>query len=661
MDQIPFALRLSKGEPSVWLISFQSRQTNRLDMYVIGTAGHVDHGKSTLVQALTGIDPDRLAEEKTRGMTIDLGFAWLKLPGGLEVSIVDVPGHERFIKNMLAGVGGIDMALLVIAADEGVMPQTREHLAILDLLGVSRGIVVMTKSDLVDSDWLDLVSADVEEVLEGTTLAGAPIARCSAVTGDGLPELLSLIEAQLDDLPTKRDLGRPRLPIDRVFTVVGFGTVVTGTLIDGSLTTGQEVEVLPALVGGHLTSLRTRIRGLQTHRSAVQVALPGTRTAANLGGVSQDALSRGQVVTTPGWLQPSMAVDVRLKALDSLPRTLRHNLHVTFHCYASETPARLRLLEADETLPGEEVWAQLRLSRPVAVLKGDRFVIRDANDTLGGGVIVDTQVRRHPRRRPSVIAALERLQAGSPSDKLYEAIAAVEPVEPSVAVQRTDLARGDADVALKELVEQGRVVVLGQGDAAFAYTRDGFERLSRLASEAVEAYLTSHPLRRGLGKEELRNRLNLPQRQFTLVLDAFVKAGALVDTGAAVSTTGWEPRLSPSQAQAADAYLALLRSAPTTPPADQAPDVELLAHLVEKGDIVDVGNNTVFAADAYERMIEAVVAHLRQRETITMAEARDLLGSSRRYVQPFLESLDAARITLRRGDERVLGPRAPSA
>jgi selenocysteine-specific elongation factor len=646
-------------------------------MYVLGTAGHVDHGKSTLVQALTGIDPDRLAEEKSRGMTIDLGFAWLKLPGGAEVSIVDVPGHERFIKNMLAGVGGIDLALLVIAADEGVMPQTREHLAILDLLGVNRGIVVLTKSDLVDADWLDLVQADVEDVLAPTTLAGSPVVRCSAVSGEGLQDLLTTIESQLEDLPPKRDLGRPRLPIDRVFTIAGFGTVVTGTLIDGSFKAGQEVEVVPAYVGGHLTPLKTRIRGLQTHRTSEDVAQPGTRTAANLAGVAPGELSRGQVVTTPGWLQLSLAVDVRLHALDSLARPLRHNLNVTFHVYSSETPARLRLLEADEALPGDEVWAQLRLARPAAVLRGDRFVIRDANDTLGGGVIVETQAKRHPRRRPGVIAALERLQSGTPADAVFAAIAAAEPVELRTAIQHTDLSQEEGASALTELLKERRIVLLGtesgpEGPAgapaasarqlppnALALTREAFDRLSTTATESVASHLRTHPLRRGLAKEELRSRLGLPQRTFALVLDAILANDTLVDSGASVSPPGWAPRLTAAQAKAAEGYLAALRATPNTPPADQRIDEEVLAFLVEHGDVVDVGANTVFAADAFQRMTAVVVDHLRQHETITMGQARDLLASSRRYVQPLLEHLDRERITLRRGDERVLGPRAP--
>ncbi|HET9981317.1 MAG TPA: selenocysteine-specific translation elongation factor, partial [Ktedonobacterales bacterium] len=293
-------------------------------MSCIGTAGHVDHGKSTLVTALTGIDPDRLAEEKARGMTIDLGFAWVTLPGGREASIVDVPGHESFIRNMLAGVGGIDVALLVIAADEGVMPQTEEHLAILDTLRVRSGVVALTKCDLVDEDWLALVREDIVERLSTTTLANSPIIVCSAVTRQGLPELLAALDAAVDAAPARRDLGRPRLPIDRVFTMTGFGAVVTGTLLEGGLRVSQEVEVQP---GG----LRARIRGLQAHRQTVDVGQPGGRLAVNLAGVARSDLRRGQVLTLPGVFQTTTALDVRLDALPSAPRALTHNAEVELY------------------------------------------------------------------------------------------------------------------------------------------------------------------------------------------------------------------------------------------------------------------------------------------------------------------------------------------
>jgi len=629
-------------------------------MFVIGTAGHVDHGKSALVRALTGIDPDRLQEEKDRGMTIDLGFAWLKLPHGEEVSIVDVPGHEHFIKNMLAGVGGVDLAMLVVAADEGVMPQTREHLAILDLLGVKRGILVVTKSDLADEEWLELVSAEVEELASTTCLAGAPLVRCSATTKDGLDDLLNTIEGALSATQPKRDLSRPRLPIDRVFTVSGFGTVVTGTLIDGTFRAGQEVEVLPAIVGGNLTKLSSRVRGLQTHRSKVDTAQPGTRTAVNLGGLDPEQLHRGQVVTTPGWLTPTVAVDVRLRALDSLSRALRHNLNVSFHSLAADAMAQLRLLEADTLKPGEEAWAQLRLREPLALVNGDHFIIRDSNDTLGGGVIVDSHAKRHIRKRPALLEDLQRRLSGDPADILFAAILAAEPCEPAAAVNNTDLSPSVAAEALEALVQTGRVVALGAERGRIVYTASSYEAVRTRMTEAITAFLKEHPLRAGMAKEELRSRLGVTPRIFTMLLDAGVASRALMDKGASVAAADWRPELSQAQRSKADAYVAALRAEPYSPPTDVSLDAELLAFLADEGVVVEAGD-VVFDAAAYREMVAKATGLLERQRTVTLAQVRDLLGTSRRYVQALLERMDEDRITVRRGDERVLrNPDAPT-
>ncbi|MBA3449898.1 MAG: selenocysteine-specific translation elongation factor, partial [Chloroflexia bacterium] len=319
--------------------------------FVIGTAGHVDHGKSTLVKALTGIDPDRLAEEKVRAMTIELGFAWLALPGGQWISVVDVPGHEHFIKTMLAGIGGIDAALLVIAADEGPMPQTREHLAILDLLGIDRGVVVLTKSDAVEDDWLDLVREDARELIATTTLAGAPIVSVSALTGDGLPVLLHHLGEVLADAPGKANSGAPRLPVDRVFIVGGFGTVVTGTLSGGEITTGMDLRLYPG-------ERRARVRGLQTHQEKLSRALPGSRTAVNLSGIATEDIRRGDVLAPHGLLTPSQRLDVRLRLLPSAPVTLKQNDEVDFFSGAAELPARLTLLDREQLEPGQSAWVQ---------------------------------------------------------------------------------------------------------------------------------------------------------------------------------------------------------------------------------------------------------------------------------------------------------------
>jgi selenocysteine-specific elongation factor len=626
-------------------------------VFVIGTAGHVDHGKSALVQALSGIDPDRLSEEKARGMTIDLGFAWLNLPSGNEVSIVDVPGHERFIKNMLAGAGGIDLALLVVAADEGVMPQTREHLAILDLLGIKRGLVALTKRDLVDREWADLVAADIEETLAGTTIDGSPVIACSSVTGEGLDDLLAAIDERLAETEPKRDIGRPRLPIDRAFTMQGFGTVVTGTLIDGSVAIGDEVEILPALAGGHLTSIRSRIRGLQSHRSRVEKALPGTRTAINIAGVDVADMHRGQVVARPGALQASLAVDVRLRALSSLERPLRHNLNVTFHSGSSETPARLRLLDGERVEPGEEGWAQVRLSRPAALMPGDRFVIRDANDTIGGGSIVAVQARRHPRNRPSVVAGLERRAAGSPAEAMLLSLIERGPLDAQAMAAASTAEPGLNVDAVGELVGDGRVMA-GTGEGLTIYfATETFDALAARTSNALEVYHGQHSLRAGMPKEELRSRLEVTSRVFPALLSLLAERGRIKDEGSVVALPGWAPRLSAGDEAAAQRYLASLRDEPFSPPVDAAPSEEVVQYLAATGQVVDVGG-VVFAAEAYDEMVRRTVEALQSNGSITLAQIRDMFGTSRRYCQAFLEYLDQKRITVRRGDERLLGREA---
>ncbi len=618
-------------------------------MYVIGSAGHVDHGKSALVQALTGIDPDRLREEKERGLTIDLGFAWLTLPNGEEVSIVDVPGHERFIKNMLAGVGGIDLALLVVAADEGVMPQTREHLAIIDLLGIEHGVIAVTKADIVEPELAELVAADVEEALRGTTLEGAPTVVCSAVSRQGLDELVTALQAELARTPAKRDIGRPRLPIDRAFTIVGFGTVVTGTLIAGSLRVGQEVEVAPA-------GLRARIRGLQAHGQKVGVAPPGRRTAVNLAGVAVEELERGMVVASPGWLRPATALDVRLRAVRYLSRPLRHNATVTLHTGSAEVEGRLLLLDRDQVSPGEEAWAQLRLSRPVAAVRGDRFVVRDPNDTLGGGRIVDTQARRHKRFHAPTIEKLAALDRGSPREAVLMAAAASEPVSLRDLSSGLDLSAEELRAAVEEAVAGGELLALDGGppaDGTLLYTAEGLAALWDRLRDVLSAYHRQFPLRRGISREELRSRLGLDSRAFDQAVALWGRRGEVKEAPGSVSLPGHEPRPDASQEERARQLLAALRSQPFSPPALDGDD-DLLSYLEDRGDIVWVGEGIVFAAEAYREMVERVVAHLRERQTVTLAQVRDLLGTSRKYAQALLEHMDEQRVTRRVGDERVL-------
>ncbi|MDW8059617.1 MAG: selenocysteine-specific translation elongation factor [Thermomicrobium sp.] len=622
--------------------------------YVIGTAGHVDHGKSTLVKALTGIDPDRLREEKEREMTIDLGFAWLTLPSGRRLSIVDVPGHERFIKNMLAGVGGFDAALLIVAADEGPMPQTREHLAILDLLEIRHGIVVLTKRDLVDADWLELVTVEVEELLRGTVLEGARIVPVSAVTGEGLDELVQTIDQLLETVPTHAGHGRPRLAIDRVFTMPGFGTIVTGTLRDGFLEIGQEVEILPR-------RLRARIRGLQSHRTKVERAAPGSRTAVNLSGVEVEEIERGDVLTVPGWLEPTTLLDAKLRLVADAPAPLEQNDEVDFFIGTSETLARVTLLDAERLEPGQSGWVQIRLQHPIVALRGDRFILRrpSPSATLAGGVVVDTHPRRHRRFRPDVIRGLEALASGDPEAILLHVLESGL-YEWRELLQRSNLEESAATRAVHRLIAQGRLVALDTtGDSLGLTTvlvrRDVVERLQAQLLRALAEYHARFPLRRGLPREMARSRLGLTQRPFDLLVRRLASEGVLVEDGEVLRTPEHRIRLSPEQEERARAYEAALRREPFAPPApaDFGLDPELVQALTDLGRVVRITDEVVFAPDAWQEIRERVLTLIDANGSVTLAQVRDALGTSRKYAQALLEYLDQQRVTRRVGDARV--------
>lgn len=617
-------------------------------MFVLGTAGHVDHGKSALIQALTDIDPDRLPEEKARGMTIDLGFAWLRLPSGREVSIIDVPGHERFVKNMLAGVGGIDLALLVVAADEGPMPQTREHLAILDLLGVNSGIVVITKKDLVDQEWLELVTFEVGDLIAETGLSQAPILAVSAVTGDGLPELVSTIDHLLDSTQPKRDFGRPRLPIDRVFSMSGFGTVVTGTLIDGCFSLGQEVQILPA-------GLKARVRGLQMHKEKIEMAQPGSRVAINLVGVTTTDLKRGDVVTAPGWLKPTRLLDLKLRLLATQPHPLRHNASVTFHTGASEVMSKIRLLEADELRPGKTGWAQALPVQPVAVVKGDRFIIRSPQDTLGGGEIVDPFARRHRRSQPAVINRLAAMEKGDARDILLTTLEAREPLELGTLLTRSNLPPAEAKSLAEELVAEGKLRILGgKGAHSLVFSTLGWRRMTEKVEQVMQSYYQQFPLRRGMPKEELRSRLKMGEGSFFSAMQQLIADGVLREEGTTVCLPSHQIQLTAKQQAVVDAFLDSLTRDPYSPPSDVSLDPEVLNFLIEEGKVVKVAEGIIFATSAYDKLVEGIVDHIKSQGKITVAEVRDLFKTSRKYAVALMEYLDEKKVTRRIGDERVL-------
>ena len=631
--------------------------------FVIGTAGHVDHGKSTLVRALTDIDPDRLAEEQAREMTIDLGFAWFTLPSGREVSVIDVPGHERFVRNMLAGVGGVDVAMLVIAADDGPMPQTREHLAILDLLGVSHGVVALSRTDLVDEEWLELVSEEIRELLGTTSLAAAPVVPVSAITGEGIDELATALDLQLDHANPRDANGRPRLPVDRSFKVSGFGTVVTGTLIDGEIRLGQELMLYPA---GH----GVRVRGLQEHQTKVESASAGSRVAINLGGVDVDQVQRGDVLALAGSLTPSLRLDCRMRLLPDAPAELEQNDEVIVFTGSLETPARVTLLDTDAVAPGQEALAQLRLAAPVVALRGDRMILRRPSPatTIGGGMIIDPAPERHKRFQEDVIHHLEVLAEGTPEDLVRQALGD-EVLDAGSLAKRANVP--DVLSLLPTMVEQGDVVALGHPEGRAIDLRSSVVRAAtfdRIATK-LEALLWEHhealPLSPGIRRDDVRASLGVTaQRAFDALMREFESRGIVRSDGAVVTAPGFEVRLSDSQRATADRFLNLAREAPFAPPSpdDAGLERDLVGALAARGEVERVSAQIVYPSDVFATIRDRVREKLDQDGEITLAEYRDMFDTSRKYAQPTLEHLDELRVTRRKGDVRVkfVGPGAGS-
>jgi selenocysteine-specific elongation factor len=619
---------------------------------VIGTAGHVDHGKSSLVLALTGTDPDRLAEEKRRGMTIELGFAAWTLPSGERVGVVDVPGHQRFVRTMVAGAQGIDLVLLVVAADEGVMPQTREHLAICGLLGARDGVVALTKRDLVDDDVLTLARAEVEEVIAASPLRGAPVVACSSLTGEGLDELGRTVEAALARAPARVDRGRPRLFVDRAFALPGFGPIVTGTLETGALHTGEEVSILPS-------GLRARIRGLERHGERLERLDPGGRTAVNLAGVERAQLGRGMAVVLPAAMQPAQRLDAALEVLADAPSGVRHNATVAVHLGTAEVSARVWLLEGAEIEPGGAGYAQLQLEAPLVAAPGDRLVVRRPSPqaTLGGGVVLDAAPRRHRRRDPRVADALGRLRAGGLRELLLELLSRQRlGAEPAALTRTAGAGRREVDAELAglgdELVRLGRRLL----------TRERWEELRAASAAALAAYHDAEPLRPGMPREEWRSRLRIPGPLAADVVHRLRGERALEESGGCLALPGRGRSVSDAAQRAAEAVLALLSERGLDPPAmaelrAAGLTPPLLRMLLDDGRAVRLSGDVVLAGPVFAGLRARVEEHLRVHGEATVAQIRDAVGATRRVVVPLLETLDAGRVTVRVGDVRRLRSR----
>lgn len=630
--------------------------------FIIGTAGHIDHGKTELIKALTGTDTDRLKEEKERGISIELGFAEMELPGGLRAGVVDVPGHEHFVKNMLAGATGFDLVLLVVAADDGVMPQTVEHLAIVDLLGVNNGVVAITKADLVDEEMVELVKEDVAEALRGTALEGAEMVVTSSRTGQGLEELRSAL-ARAAERARERDFSGPfRLPVDRVFTLKGIGTVVTGTLWEGSIGDGEEAVIQPS-------GRKVRVRNVQVHGKEVDRAYAGQRVALNLPGVSTEDIERGDVIGTPGFLHPTLMADALLHLIPGAPRALKNRARVRFHHGTREVMARVVLLGGKEELaPGESSYVQFRLERPAVVLFGDRYILRSYSPvtTIGGGRILDSHPRKHRPHQREILSSLERRERGDPRDLIL--LVAEErglPLTRGELLSWSEIKEGAFETALQALLSDGDMEeISGDGEAMYippAMLRELQERLVQLTVEMHAA----NPLRAGVDKEALRRRLDagMDIAVFEALLRSAVSAGRLEVEAGRVRQAGKGVTLGEKEREQKDALLRTIREGGFAPPLfkellevtglDKGKLRDMLALLVEEGAVEQVNPEYFLAAGRIAEAEERIRSHLERHGRLGVSELRDMLGASRKYAIPLLEYFDRKRVTRREGDFRV--------
>ncbi|KXK13332.1 MAG: selenocysteine-specific elongation factor [Chloroflexi bacterium OLB14] len=624
-------------------------------MRVIGTAGHVDHGKSTLIEALTGTHPDRLKEEQAREMTIELGFGWLTLPNGEQVGIVDVPGHRDFIENMLAGIAGIDAALLIIAADEGIMPQTKEHLAILDLLGISSALIVLTKTDLAsDVEWLELLTLDIRQALSHTVLKDAPILKVSAKTKDGIASLITHLQSLLENKPHRPNLYRPRLPIDRVFSMSGFGTVVTGTLSSGELTVGDEIEILPSGIKG-------RIRGLQTHKKKEETAAVGSRTAVNISGIEVDAIKRGDVLIHTNQYHATRRIDAKITLLKDIRNSVKHGDEVKFFVGASESIATLRLLGTEELKAGQTGWIQLELQEPILAVRGDRYILRrpSPSETLGGGIVVDHQPKsRHKRFDANVLKSLEALSHGSPTEILLEASLTLGITTENNLQVKSRLDVKQFEQALAELVKTHQLIRLGENKNSLIISNSTLQNLKEKTLQVVEEHHKQYRLRSGISKEELKNKLKLPAKEFNSILEFLVKNDSLRMTGFAVASPQHKIQFNEQEQlnviELKRKFEANPYNTPSVKECQQDVGEEIINALIENGELITVSGDVIFLKRDYDVMTLQIKTEIEKRGKISLAEVRDLFHTTRKYAQALLEHLDQLGMTMRDGDVRRL-------
>ena len=625
---------------------------------ILGTAGHIDHGKTALVHALTGIDPTRFPEERDRGMTIDIGFAYLDLPDGSRLGIIDVPGHERFVRNMLAGSAGTDLVLLVVDVNEGVMPQTREHLDIINLLGVETGCVALTKIDTADPEYVEIVSSEVMDLLADTALAGAPLMPVSAVTGEGLDAMKATLADLAAQARGKSDAGLCRLPVDRVFTMKGHGTVVTGTLASGTLRVNDELIALPSGVA-------TRVRQLQSHGEAVDVVHAGSRVAANCGAVATEDLARGETLVRPGTAEATGFFNARVSVLPQAVHSLRHRTKVKCYLGTASAVATPILIEGDEYAPGMTGFVQLRLDRPLLALRGDRFILRTGSPeiTIGGGELLDPRPAKIRRRTQVNLDALAALVGGDHARAAGQWLAdAPQGIGEAALARRLGI---PLDALSPLLADAGDAVRLdAHPEAVWTHATVLTAALTRL-EEIVSTYFADHPTRMSMPREEARTAV--AARHGRALTDAAlaraVEAGTLEDEAGGVRLAGRTVELPPKLAQLKDRVLKLYGDAGPAPPlithlADelgaQRDDVDtVLAALQEEGVLLRASGTLAYPREQWQRIAGAIAGHFEDHDTLAVADLKDLLGISRKHAMPILEYADATGLTIRRGDVRI--------
>ncbi|HQQ86660.1 MAG TPA: selenocysteine-specific translation elongation factor [Smithellaceae bacterium] len=629
---------------------------------VLGTAGHVDHGKTALIKALTGTDTDRLKEEKERGITIELGFASLKLPSGKTLGIVDVPGHEKFIKHMVSGAAGIDLVMMIIAADEGIMPQTKEHLNICSLLGIRTGLVALTKIDMVENDWLELVKTEIQDFLKGTFLEGVPVIPVSALKQKGIDELTAALDTVVQNIPEKNDCGIFRLPVDRVFTMKGFGTVVTGTLISDSISVGEDVLILPE-------EINTRIRGIQVHNQPTQEATAGQRTAINLQGIEKESLQRGDVLTRPGTVVPTTRLDVFIEYLKNNAKSLKNRTLTRLHTGTSEIIARVILIEKDELAPGEKGFAQLILEKKDVVVAGDRFVLRSYSPitTIGGGLIIDPLPPKHKRLNKKVIEELATLLNGTLPKKIEVILerAGFAGTNLRHLVFRLGTNAKNIKEALQSILSQKSALITDKEETNII-SASFYEKLAQSAAEIISQYQKKNPLREGISKEELKASLgrDISPKLFFMLLQNLADQKKIEVDKETVRLFGHKVTLADDLNSIRQEILKIYNEAGLTPPSfkdvinnfqDKKTEAQnIIKLLLKDGSLIKINEELIFTREALDNLRKNYKALLVKEGKATPVSFKELTGLSRKYIIPLMEYFDTDKLTMRVGDHRIL-------